>query len=89
MFFATLSNIIGAIILISVVVPFFLIPVLFICWVYVFDDYDAYPSLIANNTSYFYFAVFYRSSARELKRLGKLMRNRRMNASLTDVQILF
>ena len=49
MFSATFSNIIGAIILISIVLPWFLIAVFAILLIY-----------------YFY-AVFYRSSARELK----------------------
>lgn len=49
MFMATLSNIIGAIILISIVLPWFLIAVFAILAIY------------------YYYAVFYRSSARELK----------------------
>ena len=53
MFFATLSNILGAIILIAIVVPWFLIAVAAILTVYLWA------------------AIFYRASARELKRLGK------------------
>lgn len=49
MFFATLASIIGAIILIAVILPWFLIAVVSIL------------------IMYFYFAAFYRSSAREIK----------------------
>lgn len=52
MFTSTLSNIVGAIILIAIVLPWFLIAVFAIL------------------TVYFWAALFYRMSARELKRLG-------------------
>ena len=52
MFFSTLSNILGAIILIAIVLPWFLIAVFSI------------------SALYLWAAVFYRASARELKRLG-------------------
>ncbi|KAJ7086114.1 ABC transporter [Mycena belliarum] len=57
MFFATLSNIIGAIILIAIILPWFLIAVVCIL------------------TMYVYFAAFYRSSAREIKRLDAILRS--------------
>lgn len=49
MFMGTFSSILGAIILIAIIVPYFLVPVACIL------------------TIYFYAALFYRSSARELK----------------------
>ncbi|KAG2341335.1 ABC transporter [Suillus weaverae] len=54
---ATASQIIGAIILISIIIPYFLIAAffIFIC--------------------YYYAALFYRASARELKRLDALLRS--------------
>ena len=52
MFFATLSNILGAIILIAIVLPWFLIAVASV------------------SIAYLWAAMFYRASARELKRLG-------------------
>ncbi|TFK46118.1 ABC transporter [Heliocybe sulcata] len=57
MFMNTFSSIIGAIILISIVLPWFLIAVFSILLVY------------------FYAALFYRSSARELKRLDAILRS--------------
>ncbi|EIN04040.1 hypothetical protein PUNSTDRAFT_55872 [Punctularia strigosozonata HHB-11173 SS5] len=57
MFANTLSGILGAIILISIILPWFLIAVFAILFVY-----------------YFY-AIFYRSSARELKRLDAILRS--------------
>ncbi|KAJ7671586.1 ABC transporter [Mycena polygramma] len=57
MFFATFANIIGAIILIAVILPWFLIAVVCILIMYV------------------YFAAFYRSSAREIKRLDAILRS--------------
>ena len=54
MFTSTLSNIVGAIILIAIVLPWFLIAVFAIL------------------TVYFWAALFYRMSARELKRRGTL-----------------
>ncbi|KAJ7116424.1 ABC transporter [Mycena epipterygia] len=57
MFFATLANITGAIILIAVILPWFLIAV---------------ASIL---TMYVYFAAFYRSSAREIKRLDAILRS--------------
>ena len=54
MFMGTFSSILGAIILISIVLPWFLIGVFVIL------------------LGYIYAAAFYRASARELKRLGKL-----------------
>ncbi|KAJ7039616.1 ABC transporter [Mycena alexandri] len=57
MFFATLANITGAIILIAVILPWFLIAVAGIL------------------TMYVYFAAFYRSSAREIKRLDAILRS--------------
>ena len=53
MFFSTLSNILGAVILIAIVLPWFLIAVFSI------------------SALYLWAAMFYRASARELKRLGK------------------
>ena len=49
MFAATFSSILGAVILISIVLPWFLIAVFVVFFIY------------------FYAAVFYRASARELK----------------------
>lgn len=49
----TMSQILGAIILIAILLPWFLIPVVSILFIY------------------YWAALFYRSSARELKRLGK------------------
>ncbi|CAK5275397.1 unnamed protein product [Mycena citricolor] len=57
MFFATMANIIGAIILIGIIIPWFLIAVFCIL------------------AGYFYFALYYRSSAREIKRLDALLRS--------------
>ncbi|KAJ8086007.1 hypothetical protein PM082_004826 [Marasmius tenuissimus] len=54
---ATTSGIVGAIILISIVLPWFLIPVVVIMTIYV------------------YAAYFYRSSAREFKRLDAILRS--------------
>ncbi|KAJ7510445.1 putative ATP-binding cassette transporter protein YOR1 [Mycena galericulata] len=56
-FFSTFANIVGAIILIAVVLPWFLIAVAFVL------------------TMYGYLAAFYRSSAREIKRLDALLRS--------------
>lgn len=53
MFFSTLSSILGAIILIAIVLPWFLIAVFSI------------------SALYLWAALFYRASARELKRLGE------------------
>ncbi|KAF8322189.1 hypothetical protein DL93DRAFT_2051237 [Clavulina sp. PMI_390] len=53
----TFSQILGAIVLISIVIPYFLVPILTILVVY------------------FFAALFYRSSARELKRLDALLRS--------------
>ena len=53
MFVATLANILGAIILIAIVLPWFLIAV------------------GAVSVAYIWAALFYRASARELKRLGE------------------
>ena len=52
MFFATMASILGAIILIAIVLPWFLIAVASITMLYIWA------------------AMFYRASARELKRLG-------------------
>ncbi|KAH8100094.1 P-loop containing nucleoside triphosphate hydrolase protein [Cristinia sonorae] len=57
MFSSTLSNIVGAIILIAIVLPWFLIAVFTILGIY------------------FWAAVFYRVSARELKRLDSILRS--------------
>ncbi|TCD64284.1 hypothetical protein EIP91_004292 [Steccherinum ochraceum] len=57
MFASTLSNIVGAIILIAIVLPWFLIAVFAIL------------------TIYFWAAMFYRVSARELKRLDAILRS--------------
>ncbi|KAI0342903.1 ABC transporter [Trametopsis cervina] len=57
MFFATLSNILGAIILIAIILPWFLIAVASIAVVYLWA------------------AIFYRASARELKRLDAILRS--------------
>ncbi|KAF7327422.1 ABC transporter protein [Mycena kentingensis (nom. inval.)] len=57
MFWATFSNILGAIILIAIVQSWFLIAVAVILLIY------------------YYAAVFYRSSAREIKRLDALLRS--------------
>ena len=57
MFFSTLSNILGAIILIAIVLPWFLIAVFSI------------------SALYLWAAVFYRASARELKRLDAVSRS--------------
>ncbi|EKM58203.1 uncharacterized protein PHACADRAFT_116921 [Phanerochaete carnosa HHB-10118-sp] len=57
MFFSTLSNILGAVILIAIVLPWFLIAV---CSVSVL---------------YLWAAMFYRASARELKRLDAILRS--------------
>lgn len=57
MFFATLSNILGAVILIAIVLPWFLIAVFTISAVYLWA------------------AMFYRASARELKRLDAILRS--------------
>ncbi|KAK7032834.1 oligomycin resistance ATP-dependent permease YOR1 [Favolaschia claudopus] len=57
MFSATLANIIGAIILIAIILPWFLIAVAAILIMYV------------------YYAAFYRSSAREIKRLDAILRS--------------
>jgi len=57
MFCATLASILGAIILVAVILPWFLIAVACILMMY------------------FYFAAFYRSSAREIKRLDALLRS--------------
>ncbi|KAG1781565.1 ABC transporter [Suillus placidus] len=54
---ATASQIIGAIILISIILPYFLIAAFFI------------------SICYYYAALFYRASARELKRLDALLRS--------------
>ena len=54
MFSATLSSIVGAIILISILLPWFLLAVFCILLCYA------------------YAAIFYRASARELKRLGNM-----------------
>ncbi|KZV93776.1 ABC transporter [Exidia glandulosa HHB12029] len=56
MFLATFANIIGAVVLVSIVLPWFLIAM-------------AVVSII-----YWYAALFYRSSARELKRLDSILR---------------
>ncbi|THH02765.1 hypothetical protein EW026_g125 [Hermanssonia centrifuga] len=57
MFFATLSNIMGAIILIAIILPWFLIAVCSI------------------SIAYLWAAMFYRASARELKRLDAILRS--------------
>ncbi|KZS95710.1 P-loop containing nucleoside triphosphate hydrolase protein [Sistotremastrum niveocremeum HHB9708] len=57
MFMSTFAQIIGAVILISIVLPYFLVPVFIISLVY------------------YWFAMFYRTSARELKRLDSLLRS--------------
>ncbi|KAJ3531396.1 hypothetical protein NM688_g7581 [Phlebia brevispora] len=57
MFFATLSNILGAILLIAIVLPWFLIAVCSI------------------SLAYLWAAMFYRASARELKRLDAILRS--------------
>ncbi|KAJ7758854.1 ABC transporter [Mycena maculata] len=57
MFFATFANIVGAIILIAIILPWFLIAVACIF------------------TGFYYFAAFYRASAREIKRLDALLRS--------------
>ncbi|GJE96593.1 ABC transporter [Phanerochaete sordida] len=57
MFFSTLSNILGAIILIAIVLPWFLIAVFSI------------------SALYLWAAMFYRASARELKRLDAILRS--------------
>ncbi|KAJ7650714.1 ABC transporter [Roridomyces roridus] len=57
MFFATFANILGAVILIAIILPWFLIAVFCIF------------------LGFFYFATFYRSSAREIKRLDALLRS--------------
>ncbi|KAI0768063.1 P-loop containing nucleoside triphosphate hydrolase protein [Trametes elegans] len=57
MFVATLANILGAIILIAIVLPWFLIAV------------------AAVSVAYIWAAMFYRASARELKRLDALLRS--------------
>ncbi|KIP05008.1 hypothetical protein PHLGIDRAFT_14797, partial [Phlebiopsis gigantea 11061_1 CR5-6] len=57
MFFSTLSNILGAIILIAIVLPWFLIAVFSI------------------SALYLWAAIFYRASARELKRLDAILRS--------------
>ncbi|KAI9000570.1 P-loop containing nucleoside triphosphate hydrolase protein [Trametes punicea] len=57
MFVATLANILGAIILIAIVLPWFLIAVATV------------------SVAYVWAAVFYRASARELKRLDALLRS--------------
>ncbi|KAI0783557.1 P-loop containing nucleoside triphosphate hydrolase protein [Abortiporus biennis] len=57
MFASTLSNILGAVILIAIVLPWFLIAV---CTIF---------------TAYIWAAIFYRASARELKRLDALLRS--------------
>ncbi|OSD06330.1 P-loop containing nucleoside triphosphate hydrolase protein [Trametes coccinea BRFM310] len=57
MFVATLANILGAIILIAIVLPWFLIAV------------------AAVSVAYVWAALFYRASARELKRLDALLRS--------------
>ncbi|KAF8166131.1 ABC transporter [Mycena galopus ATCC 62051] len=56
-FFATLSNITGAIILIAIILPWFLIAVTAIL------------------VMYWFLAAFYRSSAREIKRLDAILRS--------------
>lgn len=57
MFMATLGNILGAIILIAIVLPWFLIAV------------------AAVSVGYLWAAMFYRASARELKRLDAILRS--------------
>ncbi|TDL28197.1 ABC transporter [Rickenella mellea] len=57
MFTGTFAQILGAVILISILLPWFLIAVVCISIVY------------------YYFAIFYRSSARELKRLDAILRS--------------
>ncbi|KAG9094212.1 hypothetical protein FS749_012910 [Ceratobasidium sp. UAMH 11750] len=57
MLVGTLSQILGAIILIAILLPWFLIPVITILFVY------------------YWAALFYRSSARELKRLDAILRS--------------
>lgn len=57
MFMATFSNIIGAVILVSIILPWFLIAV------------------VSVSIVYFYAALFYRTSARELKRLDAILRS--------------
>ncbi|KAL5494990.1 hypothetical protein ACEPAI_452 [Sanghuangporus weigelae] len=57
MFANTFSQMIGAIVLISIVVPWFLIAMAFVI------------------VMYYFMALFYRSSARELKRLDSLLRS--------------
>ncbi|EJD45804.1 ABC transporter [Auricularia subglabra TFB-10046 SS5] len=57
MFLATFANIVGAVVLVSIILPWFLIAIFVVSVVY------------------WYAALFYRSSARELKRLDSLLRS--------------
>ena len=57
MFFSTLSNILGAVILIAIVLPWFLI------------------AGFSISALYLWAAMFYRASARELKRLDAILRS--------------
>ena len=57
MFLMTLSNVIGAFVLIAVIIPWFLVAVAVIM------------------TAYFFLSLYYRASARELKRLDAILRS--------------
>lgn len=74
---STAAAVLGAIILISIVIPYFLPIVAFVLVVSCFQSCDRgrFSPLYALLQFYFVAAQFYRASAREIKRLDNLLRS--------------